>query len=93
MPNRRAHITPSIVLGSAAMLKTEHIDSKQIASLDNFILTLYLAGPSKSEWCQNKTESGQTQTFAKNIDGSNKAFVYNDIIFGGKKGVPIGLIS
>ena len=77
MPNRREPMTPNMVYTFASTIQSEHIDSKNRALYDWFVLALYL-WPRKSEWCQDKVELGKTKTIARNIDGTSKAFTFDD---------------
>ena len=89
MPNRREPLTPNMVYAFASTIQSEHIDSKNKALYDWLVLALYL-GPRKSEWCQDKVELGKTKTIAKNIDGTSKAFTFNDFEFRGPNGSRLG---
>ena len=60
MPNRREPITPNMLYVFAFTTQSEHIDSKNRALYDWFVLALCL-GLRKSEWCQDKVELGKTK--------------------------------
>ena len=73
----------------ASTIQSEHIDLKNRALYDWFVLVLQL-GPRKSEWCKDKVDLGKTRTTAKNIDGSSKVFTFNDFEFRGCNGSRLG---
>ena len=83
MPNRRCPFTPDMM--DTALAEPSNRPNTLNSSLNDwFILCLFL-GPRKSEWCQDASELKKIATFARNMDGSSKAFIIHDFKFLGHK--------
>lgn len=83
MPNWRDPITKTMILRWANLAQKAHQDSFA-AALYNWMVLGHYAGFQKTEWMQDNVDFKRSHDFARNIDGSVKAFTMSDFEFWGK---------
>ena len=80
VPNRREPITKVMILHWCKVRLSHPPDSLESALADWMILGAY-AGFRKSEWIQDHYTFHKKHKFNENVDGSSKAFIFNDFTF------------